>query len=473
MTLSNDNNVMISRRSLLGSAANGLGAMALTSMLQDSLSAGERPSINARPAHHPPRAKRVIFLWMSGGPSQIDTFDPKPDINKLAEEKENVTPAPFKFKQHGESGMWISELLPNIARHADDLCVIRSMRGDTNTHEHAQTFVMTGVPQNKTPVPSIGHWVVYGLGCESENLPAFISIGQNVNPDVTQSYFLPAWTQGAVIGDERAKKSKQGKPAPLIPNLKNSWLTQQQQSKQLELLKRMNEEHANRRPADDRLAARIGAFERAFRMQVQAPDAFDISRETAATLKMYGAEQPETAEFAQRCIIARRMAERGVRFTLVPYSRAPESQKLARTYGWDSHEQNNTLTPILCKRHDQPVAALLTDLKQRGLLDDTLVFWGGEFGRTAGSRAGKAGREHNCNGYTVFLAGGGAKGGLVYGRTGDTANGIVENEVHVHDLNATMLHLLGLDHERLNYHASGRHFRLTDVYGNIVPSLFA
>ena len=410
---------------------------------------------------------------MSGGPSQIDTFDPKPDINRLAKEKENVTEAPFKFSQHGQSGMWISELLPHIARHADDLCVIRSMKGETNTHEHAQTFTMTGVPQNNTPVPTIGHWVVYGLGCESQNLPAFVSIGQKTNPDVTESFFLPAWTQGVVLGDERAKKGKNGEQPPLISNLDNGWLSRQQQRQQLDLLRRMNEAHAQGRTADDRLNARIESFERAFRMQVQAPDAFDISDESEETLRMYGVGGTETDEYAQRCIIARRLAERGVRFILVPHSQPPKTHELASKYGWDSHEQNNELTPILCKRHDQPIAALLAELKQRGMLEDTRVLWGGEFGRTAGSRAGKAGREHNCNGYTIFLAGGGTKGGLVYGRTGDTANGIVENEVHVHDLNATMLHLLGLDHERLTYQASGRHYRLTDVYGNVVRDLFA
>ena len=472
----NSNSPLISRRSLLGRSVNGLGALALTSMLQDDLFAGNSvstPAINARPGHHPAKAKRVIFLWMSGGPSQIDTFDPKPDINKLAAEKENVTEAPFQFNQHGDSGLWISELLPHIARHADDLCVIRSMKGETNTHEHAQTFVMTGVPQNNTPVPTMGHWLVYGLGCECDNLPAFVSIGQNVNPDVSNSYFLPAWTQGVVLNDEKKKKSKSGQPAPLISNLKNGWLSEAQQRKQLDFIRKMNEAHAAGRTADDRLNTRIESFERAFRMQVQAPDAFDVSQETEATRKLYGIGQSETDEYAQRCIIARRMAERGVRFILVPFSRAPESEKLARTYGWDSHEQNNKLTPLLCKRHDQPIAALLTDLKQRGMLDDTLVFWGGEFGRTAGSRAGKAGREHNCNGYSIFLAGGGVKGGLAYGKTGPTANGVVENEVHVHDLNATILHLLGLDHERLTYQASGRHFRLTDVYGNVVDDVIA
>lgn len=471
----NSDQPLISRRSVLGHSANGLGALALTSMLQDSLLAdpSKPPGINARQGHHPAKAKRVIFLWMSGGPSQIDTFDPKPDINKLAAEKKNVTEAPFKFQQHGDSGLWVSELLPNIAQHADDLCVIRSMKGETNTHEHAQTFVMTGVPQNKTPVPTMGHWLVYGLGCESENLPAFVSVGQNVNPDVSNSYFLPAWTQGVVLNDEKKKKSKSGGPPPLISNLKNNWLSPKQQRTQLDLLRRMNEAHASQRTADDRLNARIESFERAFRMQVQAPDAFDISQETEQTRTMYGIGQPETDEYAQRCIIARRMAERGVRFILVPFSRAPESEKLARTYGWDSHEQNNKLTPLLCKRHDQPIAALLEDLKQRSMLDDTLVFWGGEFGRTAGSRDGKAGREHNCNGYTIFLAGGGVKGGMAYGKTGPTANGVVENEVHVHDLNATILHLMGLDHERLTYQASGRHFRLTDVYGNVVHDVIA
>ena len=462
---------LISRRSALGYAANGLGAMALTSMLQDQLFAGEAPGIDPRPPLHKAKAKRVIFLWMSGGPSQMDTFDPKPELNKLAAEKKDCIEAPFEFKQHGESGLWVSELLPHIAKQADDLCVIRSMKGETNTHEHAQTFVMTGKPQNNTPVPSMGHWVVYGLGCESENLPAFVSIGQEINPKVSEPYFLPAWTQGTMLSDER--RVKKGKEQPLIPNIDNQWLTRDQQRQQLDLIQRMNRDHLAGRTTNDRLNSRIESFERAFRMQMQAPDAFDISGESEATKKMYGVGQEETDEYAKRCIIARRMAERGVRFIMVPFSRAPESNPLARKYGWDTHEQNNTLTPLLCKRHDQPIAGLLADLKQRGLLEDTLVFWGGEFGRAAGSRQGKEGREHNCNGYTVFLAGGGVKGALAYGKSGELANGVVENEVHVHDLNATILHLLGLDHEKLTYRASGRNFRLTDVYGKVVHDIIA
>jgi len=481
MSKQNTQRPLISRRSALGHCANGLGAMALTSMLQNELSAADQsaaaPSgiargINAHPGHHAARAKRVIFLWMNGGPAQMDTFDPKPKINDLARKKENVTEAPFKFKQYGESGMWISELLPHIAQVADDLCVIRSMKGETNTHEHATTFVMTGVPQNNTPVPTIGSWVVYGLGCESENLPALMSIGQ-IHPKISQTFFLPAWTQGVMLHHDREKKPKPGQTIPLISNISNGWLSRKQQRAQLDLLQKMNRQHAQGRAGDDRLNARIETFERAFKMQVQAPDAFDISEESEETRRMYGIGQPETDEYAQRCIIARRMAERGVRFTLVPFSRPPREMTLARKYGWDSHEQNNTLVPILCKRHDQPIAALIADLKQRGMLEDTLVFWGGEFGRTAGSRAGKKGREHNCNGYTVFLAGGGAKGGLVYGQSGETANGIVENQVHVHDLNATILHLLGLNHEKLTYQASGRHYRLTDVYGNVVHDLIS
>lgn len=465
---------LISRRSALGSCIQGAGTLALTSMLQDELSAGattELPSgTRARPGHHPARARRVIFLWMSGGPSQMDTFDPKPAINRLAREKENVTEAPFHFERHGQSGLWVSELLPNIARHADDLCVIRSMKGETNTHEHAQTFVMTGVPQNKTPVPTIGNWVVYGLGSESENLPALISIGQ-VHPRISEPYFLPAWTQGVQLAVE--SRGKKGRAEPLIANLSNGWQGVDHQRQQLDLIQRLNHEHRRGRTGNGALEARIQTFERAFRLQVEAPDAFDISGESPATLERYGVGQAETDDYARRCIVARRMAERGVRFTIVPFSRAPESQKLARLYGWDSHEQNNEITPILCKRHDQPIAALLDDLKERGLLEDTLVFWGGEFGRTAGSRAGKAGREHNCDGYTVFLAGGGVRGGLAHGRSGELGKGVVEDEVHVHDLNATILHLLGLDHERLTYRASGRDFRLTDVYGRVVEEIIA
>lgn len=364
---------LISRRSFLGRHVNGAATLALTSLLQDSLANEETtPSIAARPGHHPARAKRVIFLWMSGGPSQIDTFDPKPDINRLATERRDVTEAPFKFSRHGQSGMWISELLPHIARHADDLCVIRSMKGDTSVHEHAQTFVFTGVPQHGSPVPTIGNWVVWGLGSESDNLPAYVSIGES-NPKVSENFFLPAWTQGSQLnhGGRRARGQDQ-----LISNLGNRWLSPDQQRRQLDFLQRMNASHAQTRTADDRLNARIETFERAFRMQVQAPDAFDFTQESEATQTMYGIGRPETDEYAQRCIIARRLAERGVRFIVVPFSPAPESQPIARLYGWDSHEQNNVLTPIL--------------------------------------------------------------------------------------------HLLGLDHERLSYQASGRRHRLTDVYGNVV-----
>ena len=453
---------LISRRSALGRAANGVSALALTSLLQDSLKASPTPSIDANAGLLPAKAKRVIYLWMKGGPSQMDTFDPKPDINKPAKEKENVTEAPFKFAQYGQSGTWVSELLPHISNHVDDMCVIRSMKGETNTHEHAITFTMTGQPQNKTPVPTIGNWVVYGLGCESQNLPALISIGPS-HPDVSEPYFLPAWTGGVNLNiGERKKKDE-----PLISNLDNGWLKRDQQRKQLELLNKLNHRHLATRSGDDRLNARIESYERAFKMQVEATDAFDISGESEYTKKAYGIGQTETDEYAQRCIIARRMAERGVRFIVVPFSPAPKSDKLARMYGWDSHEQNNILQPTLCKRHDQPIAALIGDLKQLGMLEDTLIVWGGEFGRTAGSRAGKKGLEHNCNGYTMFLAGGGTKGGLTYGTSGPTANGILENKVHVHDLNATILHLLGIDHKKLTYRASGRDYRLTDVYGNV------
>ena len=468
-TDTNHQSPLISRRSALGSFANGLGALTLTSMLQDEL-VGAPGAIDAQSSLHTARAKRVIYLWMNGGPSQIDTFDPKPDINKLALEKENVTEAPFRFARHGQSGTWVSELLPHIAERVDDLCVIRSMQGETNTHEHATTFTMTGVPQNKTPIPTIGNWVVYGLGCESKNLPALVSIGQ-CHPNVAEPYFLPSWTSGVMLNLD--KRKKKGQEEPIIANLTNSWLTRQQQAKQLDFLRERNQRHLESREGEDRLQARMETFERAFRMQVEATDAFDVSLETETTRTAYGMGQEETDEYARRCIIARRLAERGVRFIMVPFSKAPESQPLARKYGWDSHEQNNTLTPILCKRHDQPIAALLQDLKQRGLLEDTLVVWGGEFGRTAGSRVGKAGREHNCNGYTMFLAGGGVKGGLTYGKTGPTAKGILENKVHVHDLNATILHLLGLDHEKLTYRASGRDFRLTDVYGKVVRKVLA
>ena len=316
-TDTNHQSPLISRRSALGSFANGLGALTLTSMLQDELVGAPR-AIDAQSSLHTARAKRVIYLWMNGGPSQIDTFDPKPDINKLAKEKENVTEAPFKFARYGESGTEVSELLPHIAKQVDNLCVVRSMKGETNTHEHAITFTMTGVPQNNTPVPTIGNWVVYGLGCESQDLPALISIGPS-HPNVAEPYFLPAWTGGVNLNVGEKKKDDE----PLIPNLANDWLQRSKQRKQLDLIQKFNRWHLETRPGESRLNARIESFERAFRMQVEATDAFDISGEAQHTKDAYGIGQTETDEYARRCIIARRMAERGVRFTVVPFSPAP------------------------------------------------------------------------------------------------------------------------------------------------------
>ena len=347
----NAGETLITRRTALGHAVNGVGALTLTSLLQNDLVA--KPGIDARAAQFAPRAKRVIYLWMSGGPSQIDTFDPKPDINKLAKEKPNVTEAPFQFREHGQSGTEVSELLPHIAHHVDDLCVIRSMQGDTNTHEHAQTFTFTGVAQNKSPVPTLGNWVVYGLGCESKNLPALVSLGE-MNPSPAEPYFLPAWTAGVMLRNK--DKQKPGEEEPVVPNLNNAWLTREQQRRQLDLIQRLNRSHLQNRTTDDRLNARIESFERAFRMQVEATDAFDISGETEATKAAYGLGQAETAGYAERCMIARRLAERDVRFIVVPFSRPPKRAKpwreclagihMSKTTSSLRYSANATINPL-------------------------------------------------------------------------------------------------------------------------------
>jgi hypothetical protein len=453
---------MISRRELLRKTSAGFPLLSLTALLaQESNAAGVNPLAVKNP-HHAPRAKSVIFLFMGGGPSQVDLFDPKPKLVDYENKKipiklpritrdatPNCRPSPYKFRQHGESGIVISELLPHLTRCADDLCVIRSVHCDHIEHSAAIRQLTTG--DGVLPRPSLGSWLLYGLGSESENLPGFISLGSQGNLQGKAPYgssFLPTVHEGVAIANL-------DKP---IDNLALQ-IPKGIQSGRLTAIRRLNERYRREREDDSRLDARIAAYELAFRMQTQAPEAFDLSRESQAIHKLYGLDNETTKDYGRQCLLARRMVERGVRYVV------------ANVGGqWDSHAnvRDHEKVAAAC---DQPVAALLTDLKLRGLLDETLVVWGGEFGRTPTAQG--AGRDHHPHGFTMWLAGGGAKRGLTYGTTDDFGFFAVENRVHIHDLHATILHLVGLNHERLTYRYSGRDFRLTDVHGHVVNDIIA
>jgi len=413
--------------------------------------------------HFAPKAKHIIHLFMNGGPFQCDLFDPKPALNKFAGQKppgadlrtERPTGAlmgvPFKFSQHGQSGLPISELLPNLSRHADDLCVIRSMHTDNPNHGPALFLMNNGsiVPTR----PTLGAWLSYGLGSENQNLPNFVVFcpGRPVRfSELWSNGFLPGEHQGTYINHSNLD------PRKMIPFLENAKLSPANQTKQIELMRQLNQEHSNERNADPALEVRIRSMETAYRMQLAASDAFDISLEPTKTREMYG-----KGHFANGCLLARRLAERGVRFTQLYYGNGQP---------WDTHSNHTASTRNLCKDIDQPIAALLTDLKNRGLLDETLVVWGGEFGRTP-TTENADGRDHNPWGFSMFMAGGGVKGGQAYGATDDFGFKSVENKVHIHDLHATILHLMGLDHEKLTYRYAGRDFRLTDVSGHVVSKL--
>jgi hypothetical protein len=400
---------------------------------------------------------------MNGGPFQCDLFDPKPALNKFAGQKppgadlrtERPTGAlmgvPFKFSQHGQSGLPISELLPNLSRHADELCVIRSMHTDNPNHGPALFLMNNGsiVPTR----PTLGAWLSYGLGSENANLPNFVVFcpGRPVRfSELWSNGFLPGEHQGTYINHSNLD------PRKMIPFLENAKLSPANQTKQIELMRQLNQEHSNERNADPALEARIRSMETAYRMQLAASDAFDISLEPTKNREMYG-----KGHFANGCLLARRLAERGVRFTQLYYGNGQP---------WDTHSNHTASTRNLCKDIDQPIAALLTDLKNRGLLDETLVVWGGEFGRTP-TTENADGRDHNPWGFSMFMAGGGVKGGQAYGATDDFGFKSVENKVHIHDLHATILHLMGLDHEKLTYRYAGRDFRLTDVSGHVVSKL--
>ena len=460
---------IVSRRGMLKSAAAGFGYMALRGLAAQAADA--KNPLAPKDGNHAARAKRIIFVFMHGGPSQVDTFDYKPRLqqdngkelpfapNKLLEKAtgRKIMASPWKFAQHGESGAWVSELFPQMAKHVDDMCILNGMHTDGQSHGQAVLQLHTGA-QILTR-PSVGAWVTYGLGTENQNLPGFVTICPTRGHGGVLNYgnaFLPAVYQGTAIGSA-------GTPASgaQIRNIVNSRYSLEQQRAQLDLLQEMSRAHNEAVGGDDRIESVIESFELAFRMQAAVPQLADLRGESKETLKLYGIDDKPTDDFGRQCLLARRFAEAGVRFIQVSHS-----------FKWDQHGGLKTGHTKNAAEVDKPISGLLTDLKARGLLKDTLVLWGGEFGRTPVAQ-GTDGRDHNPQGFTMWLAGGGVRSGMTYGATDEFGYHAVQGKVHMHDLHATLLHLLGLDHEKLTYRYAGRDFRLTDVYGRVVKEIFA
>ncbi|MDG3005017.1 DUF1501 domain-containing protein [Paludisphaera mucosa] len=472
----------ISRREAIQQAGTGFGMLGLAALLGEAGLLGGPAAARAgtpgatlnplapRAPQFAPKAKRIIHIYLNGGPSQVDTFDPKPLLTKydgkplpqgnLSTERKTgaAMGSPFKFRKYGESGLDVSEIFDRTAAHADDLCVIRSMQANTPNHEQSMRLMNCG--DERLSRPSMGAWLTYGLGSENENLPGYVSMCPGLPvADVSnwRSAFLPGVFQGTYI-DTRKEKAED-----LIENIRNAYVSNREQRRQLDLLAEMNRRHLQARAEDDALDARIASFELAYRMQMEATDAFDVSQEPQHVRDMYG---PGVQN--RQLLIARRLIERGVRFVQLFHGDVQP---------WDSHDSLPAAHRELGRQCDQGIAALLTDLKQRGLFDDTLVLCGGEFGRTPSVElvGGKPamGRDHNHWGFSVWLAGGGVKRGHVHGATDDFGYKAVEDVVHVHDLHATILHLLGFDHTKLTYRHAGRDFRLTDVHGKVVDAILA
>jgi len=466
--------VISTRREFLQRVGMGFGAMGLSQV--DSQASGDfRSPLRLKSPHFPGKAKAVIHLFMNGGPSHVDTFDPKPMLDRYAgkplpmenlrtERKTGAAFAsPFKFKQYGQSGTPVSEIFSNVAESVDDIAVIRSMHAEVPNHEPSLMLMNCGDARQIRP--AMGSWITYGLGSANQNLPGFISMCPGGYPiqesQNWQSGFLPSVYQGTYIDTQHRRMDK------LIENIRSQSLPTAQQRKQLDLLRLLNEKHLEKRSDDQKLEARIASYELAYRMQMDATDAFDIEREPKHIREMYG-----EGTQARQMLIARRLIERGVRMVQVWHGRGQP---------WDNHDDIEVRHRKLAGECDQAIGALLKDLKQRGMLDETLVIWGGEFGRTPtvelpkpGSNAGKInGRDHNHWGFSTWMAGGGVKGGYVHGETDEFGFKAVKDKVHVHDLHATILHLLGFDHEQLTFRHAGRDFRLTDVHGNVINQLLA
>ena len=458
---------------MLSQSCAGFGMLALQGLLASEMQASAVNPLAAKKPHFAPRAKRVIFLLMKGGPSQVDTFDPKPLLTRdhgkpppfaLPRVKFAETGAllksPWKFRHYGESGLEVSDLFPHVGRCVDDLCIIRSMHGTNPAHGGALLKLHTG--SDTFVRPSMGAWISYGLGTDNTDLPAFVTICPTLAHGGVNNWgsaFLPAYCQGTPLGNASVTAAE-----AVVRHIHNKSLSPALQRMQLDFAADLNRSHLDTTGANGALEARIDSFELAFRMQTSMPELQDISGETEATRKLYGLDDPVTANFGRQCLMARRFAERDVRFIQVTHSDG--------FVQWDQHSD-------LLKGHtenaaevDKPIAGLLRDLKSRGLLEDTLVVWGGEFGRTPTAQ-GTDGRDHNPHGFTMWLAGGGVKGGMAYGATDDYGYYAAENKVHIHDLHATILHLLGLNHEKLTYRYAGRDFRLTDIAGEVVHDIMA
>lgn len=456
-----------SRREMLGRMGAGFGTLGLASVLASDKLLGD----TGLPApHFAPKAKRVIQLFMPGGPSQVDTFDYKPaiaehagkrpdsvDRKSLRNTKNGLMPSPFGFKQYGQSGKWVSDIFPKVGECVDDICFIHSMH--TDIPEHAGAILMMNLGSLQPNRPSLGSWLVYGLGSENQDLPGFVAMSPHAQPRGNLANWGNAFLPGAFAGTYI--NIHQMQLQSVLKNLRNTKWTSDQQRQQVDLLEQLNRIHLEQQP-DPQLETNLKAMEMAFRMQMAVPEAFDTQQETAATLEMYG-----PTEYAKGCLLARRLIERGVR--CVQLSHSIDGYDIAWDTGHDDIAGGHKRLADAC---DQGIAALLKDLKQRGLLDETLVIWGGEFGRAPTSE-GQKGRDHDHYGFTVWMAGGGVRGGLSYGATDEFGLSAVENRVHVHDLHATILHLMGIDHERLTYRHSGRDYRLTDVAGKVVHGILA
>lgn len=475
MNLDNLSQSIVSRREWLRRAGLGLGSLGLGRVLVDDSARGEAlpaSALRVRAPHFAPRAKRMIHIFLNGGLSHVDSFDPKPMLtrydgkplpspNLITERPTGAAfGSPFSFQRYGQSGLPISELFSELGEHADDLCVIRSMVSDVPNHEPALMLMNCG--DNTLSRPSMGSWLTYGLGSENQNLPGFVAMcpeGHPVKgPDNWRSSFLPGIYEGAYVDTKHESVDQ------LIQNIRHPSMDLETQRRQMNLLQALNRRHHSSRGYDPALEARIQSFEQGYRMQMEASDAFDVERESEATRERYG----KTVQ-SRQLLIARRLVERGVRFVQVWHG---------KWQPWDNHDEIEKNHRKLAGECSQGIAALLSDLKERGLWDDTLVLFGGEFGRTPtvearNGDASKMGRDHNHYGFSMWLAGGGVKGGTVYGATDEFGFKATENPVHIHDLHATLLHLMGLDHERLTYRYASRDFRLTDVHGNVIHSLLS
>ncbi|MEL7498486.1 MAG: DUF1501 domain-containing protein [Planctomycetota bacterium] len=475
----------LTRRQLLQQSACGFGALALAGICSNQATANDDPpklsdvhtTLEPREPMFAARAKRVIFIFMQGGPSQVDSLDYKPELIESdgkeidftgvrfgtfgSKKKRTLMKPLWKFKQYGESGRWISDLFPHMGQHVDKMCMIHSMHTEGVAHGPSTLFLHTGA--TNLVRPSVGSWITYGLGTENQNVPGFVTINPSSSKGGPRNYsnaFLPTIFQGTAIG-------RAGQPVvkSTIRNINNRHIPADLQRQQLEFLGQLNREQSRHWQQEDQLEATIESYELAYRMQQNAPGIMDLSGESKETLAMYGIDDKTTEDFGRQCLLARRLAEADVRYIQVNYADESTNPR------WDQHS-NMPKHETHARAVDKPVAGLLEDLAQRGLLEDTLVWWGGEFGRTPFSQ-GKDGRDHNPRGFTVWLAGGGVKAGHAHGETDELGHHAVTDKVHMHDLHATILHLLGMDHEKLTYQYAGRNFRLTDVAGRVVKEIFA